>query len=112
MKQTEFKNSKPTVKFIRVIDGAFDILNSSPWAKGYKQPLRPNSKDTWEDYLKSTAEYLLSLVVTLEGKNKKSNLLSTHKRKTFIIGFVATIKSTIHMANEMFSLKENQFEYF
>ena len=113
MKQTEFKNSEPTVKFIRVIDRAFDILNSRcPWAKGYKQPLRPKSKDTWEDYLKSTAEYLLSLVVTQEGKNKKSNLLSTHKRKTFIIGFVATIKSTIHMANEMFSLKENPFEYF
>ena len=38
-------------------------------------------------------------------------LLSTDKRKTFIIGFVATIKSTIKMADEMFSLKENPFHY-
>jgi hypothetical protein len=47
MKLTQFKNSEPTVKFIRNIDRAFDILNSRcPRAKGYKQPLRPKSKDT------------------------------------------------------------------
>jgi hypothetical protein len=43
--------------------------------------------------------------------NKKDKLLCTHKRKTFIIGFAATIKSTISMANEMFLLEENPFEY-
>ncbi|CAB4038383.1 THAP domain-containing 9, partial, partial [Paramuricea clavata] len=111
MKRPQFKNSGPTIKFIRNIDRAFDILNSRcPRAKGHKQPLRPKSKDTWEDYLKSTAEYLLSLVGK-QGKNKEQELLSTHRRKTFIVGFVATIKSTINMANEMFSLKENPFAY-
>jgi hypothetical protein len=34
-----------------------------------------------------------------EGKNKEQKLLSTHRRKTFIVGFAATIKSTINMAN-------------
>ena len=69
--------SGPTVNFTRVIDRTFDILNSRcPQAKGYK-PLQPKSKDTWENHL-----------------------------KTFIIGFAATIKSTIQMANEMFSRKE------
>ena len=112
MKLTQFQNSGPTVNFIRVIDRTFDILNSRcPHAKGYKQPLRPKSKDTWENYLKSAAEYILSLVAKQEGKNKEQKLLSTHRRKTFIIGFVATIKSTIQMANEMFSLKENPFDY-
>ena len=112
MKLPQFKNSGPTVNFTRVIDRTFDILNSRcPQAKGYKQPLQPKSKDTWENHLKSAAEYLLSLVTKQKGKNKKQKLLSTHKRKTFIIGFVATIKSTIQMANEMFSLKENPFHY-
>ena len=112
MKLTQFQNSGPTVNFIRVIDRTFDILNSRcPHAKGYKQPLRPKSKDTWENYLKSAAEYLLSLAAKQEGKNKEQKLLFTHRRKTFIIGFVATIKSTIQMANEMFSLKENPFDY-
>ena len=34
----------------------------------------------------------------------------THKRKTFILGFVVTIKSTIEMADEMFSLS-HPFKY-
>ena len=95
MKPTQFQNSGPTVNFIRVIDRTFDILNSRcPHAKGYK-PLQPKSKDTWENYLKSAAADLLSLVAKQEGKNKEQKLLSTHRRKTFIIDFVATIKSTI-----------------
>ncbi|CAB4023856.1 Hypothetical predicted protein, partial [Paramuricea clavata] len=111
MKRPQFKNSGPTVNFIRNIDRPFDILNSRcPRAKGYKQHLRPKSQDTWEDYLKSTAEYLLSLVGK-QGKNREQELLSTHRRKTFIVGFVATIESTINMANKMFSLKENPFAY-
>ena len=96
MKPTQFQNSGPTVNFIRVIDRTFDILNSRcPHAKRYKQPLQPKSKDTWENYLKSAAADLLSLVAKQEGKNKEQKLLSTHRRKTFIIDFVATIKSTI-----------------
>ena len=32
-------------------------------------------------------------------------------RKTFIIGFVATMKSTLEMANDMFSIDQNPFKY-
>ena len=66
--------------------------------KGFKQPLRPETRETWEDILKTTAEYLLSLQTSQKGQ-----LLSTHKRNTFIIGFVTTIKSTLEMTQEMFS---------
>ena len=115
MKRTELKNSEPTVKLTKVIDRAFDIFNSrSPQAKGNEQPLRPVSKHIWEDQLKSTTEYLLSLGVKQKerkGKNKRKVIFATHRRKTFIVGFVATIKFTINMAHEMFSLKENPFEY-
>ena len=56
MKLTEFQNSDGTVKFVRMIDRLFDMLNSrNPLGKGYKQPLRPASKDTWEEILRSTA---------------------------------------------------------
>ena len=77
----------------------------------YKQPLQPKSKETWENYLKSAAADLLSLVAKQEGKNKEQKLLSAHRRTRFIIDFVATIESTIQMANETFSLKENPFDY-
>ena len=109
MKLPQFNNSQATVNFTRIIDRAFDILNSrNPMGKGYKQPLRPQSRGTWEAILKHTADYLLSMV-TLTGGQKK--LLSTHKRKTFIIGFSATIKSIIEISDEMFKLPANPFKY-
>lgn len=109
MKLAQFNNSQATVNFIRILDRAFDILNSrNPMGKGYKQPLRQQSRGTWESILKSTVDYLLSLVTITDGKKK---LLSTHNRKTFVIGFVITIKSIIEMSDEMFSLPENPFKY-
>ena len=105
-----FCDSHGTVKFIRTIDRVFDMLNSrNPIAKGFKTPLRPNSKDTWEESFMSPANYLLSLKThTPEGTGQ---LLSTSQRKTFVIGFVACIKSTISMATEMFSLPTNPLKY-
>ena len=101
-------NSHGTVKFIHTIDRLFDILNSrNPIAKGFKTPLRPKNKDTWEEILMSTASYLLSLKTnTPEGQ-----LISTSQRKTFVIGFVACIRSTISMATQMFSSPTNPFKY-
>ena len=101
MKLKEFQDSQPTVKFIRTIDRLFDLLNSrNPLGKGFKQPLRPETRETWEQILTESAQYLLNL----KQNSEASKLLVTHKRKTFILGFVVTIKSTIEMADEMFSL--------
>ena len=107
MKHKKIQHSDATVQFVRIIDRLFDILNShSPIGKGFKQPLRPETRETWEDILKTTAEYLLSLKTSQKGK-----LLSTHKRNTFIIGFVTTIKSTLEMTQEMFSTAAPLFKW-
>ena len=46
IKLTEFRNSAGTVKFIRLVDRVFDILNSrNPTAHGL---LRPQSRNIWE----------------------------------------------------------------
>ena len=109
MKLPEFQDSEATVTFTRTIDRLFDILNSrNPVGKGYKQPLRLQSKAIWESMLKSTAKYLLTLKTDTDSTGQ---LLSTHRRKTFVTGFVATIKSTIEMVNEMFSSTESPFKY-
>ena len=109
MKLPQFRNSQPTVNFIRIMDRAFHILNSrNPVGKGYKQPLRQQYGGTWESILQSMVDYLLSLVTITNGKKK---LLSTHNRKTFVIGFVVTIKSLVEMSHEMFTLLENPFNY-
>ena len=104
----EFLNSSGTVEFIRTIDRLFDMLNSrNPLGSGYKQPLRLENKSTWEAIFTSSAHYLLSLKTNVT----PAQLLSTTKRKTFIIGFVATIKSTISMATKMLSSPTNPFKY-
>jgi hypothetical protein len=107
MKLKQFQDSKGTVNFVRTVDRLFDMLNSrNPMAKGFKQPLRPKSKETWEEIFTTTANYLLSL----KTNDERTELLSTHGRKTFIIGFVTAIKSTMEMTTEMFTM-ENPFEY-
>lgn len=107
MKNLKFQNSSGTVKFVRTIDRLFDMLNSrNPVGKEYKQPLRSTNKVMYEDMLQSTAKYLLSLKINLT-----SQLLATHRRKTFIIDFVTTIKSTIEMANQMFLIPNDPFKY-
>ena len=108
MKNPKFQNSSGTVKFIRTIDRPFDMLNSiSPIGKGYKQPLRQSNKNVYEEILRTTANYLLQL----KTDSASPQQLATHRRKTFIIGFVATIKSTIEMADQMFSKPGDPFKY-
>lgn len=103
-----FEGSLGTVKFIRVIDRLFDMLNSrNPHGQGFKAPLRPHTKDTWEEIFLSSAKYLLSL----QTASTTSQLLCNSQRKTFVIGFTACIKSTIAMSSQMFSLPNNPFKY-
>ena len=89
----QFKGSESTIEFIRMVDRLFDILNSSsPVAKGFKQQLRFSTQGRWLSVLQNTAQYLLSL------KSVDGQSIMQHRRKTFVIGFVTTIKSTIELA--------------
>ena len=108
LRMEQFASCAPTVKFVRLIDRLFDILNSrSPIACGFKQPLRPATQQRWIAVLKSTAdaEYLLAL------KASNGQLLRLHRRKTFVLGFVMTIKSTIVLANSLLQCPLNPFKF-
>ncbi len=53
----------------RLFDRLFDMLNSrNPMAKGFKQPLCPKSKETWEEIFTTTTNYLLSLKTNDENR--------------------------------------------
>ena len=100
----QFKGSESTVEFIRIVDRLFDILNSrSPVAKGFKQPLRLSTQGRWLSVLQNTAQYLLSL------KSADGLPLMHHRRKTFVLGSVTTIKSTIAMT--LMRADDNPFKY-
>ncbi|XP_065650412.1 uncharacterized protein LOC136078563 [Hydra vulgaris] len=76
-----------TVKFIRIFDRLFDILNSrNPFAKGYKSALKMSNKHIWDKFLDEAYDYISNL------QDSSHRLLHT-TRKTGFIGFLVAIKS-------------------
>ena len=62
LKLPQFQGCEATVEFIKMFDHLFDILNSrNPLAKGYKAPLRPTNKCTWDAFLTDVYDYIIKL---------------------------------------------------
>ena len=86
LQMPQFKGSEATVRFIRILDRLFDILNSrNPFEKGYKSPMRKTNKTIWEPFFLECECYILQL------KDTDGSLLVTSWRKTGFIGFLASI---------------------
>jgi hypothetical protein len=102
----EFKDVEDTVQFIRYIDMAFDILNTrSSFGKGFKSPLRIANLHVWESQLQDISEYLAGLC-SYDGQ-----LLSTHRRRTFVLGFRTSITSIVSLSKELLTRTDNKFDY-
>ena len=102
----EFKEVGATVEFIRYIDVAFDILNSrSSFGRGSKSPLRACNMDVWESQLLNVSHYLGGL------ETSTGQLLSTHRRRTFVIGFQCSIISIMALTKELLTRGTNSFDY-
>ena len=107
LNMSEFEGSEATVKFIRTIDGLFDVLNSkNPFAKGLKAPLSLSNKHIWEPFIDEAAKYIRSLTV----ENGKS-ILKT-QRKTGFIGFLLGIESIKGIFHEYVSSPGAPLSYF
>ena len=88
LKMNDFCGSEATVKFIRLFDKLFDILNSrNPFAKNFKAPLRESNRKTWEPFLNESLTYIQDLKIA------NGNHILTSRRKTGFLGFVVTINS-------------------
>lgn len=84
----DFVDCEPTIKFINRVDKLFDILNSrSPWAKGYKAPMKEANEDLWRSFFADTIKYL-SYCTNIEGIP-----LWKTTSKTPIIGFIVSAMS-------------------
>lgn len=85
----EFKNSEGTVKFLRVFDKLFDVLNSrNPFGSGLKAPMRLTNRERWMSVLSEAEEYILGL------KDDQGQQMYQHKRKkTGFLGFLLNINS-------------------
>ena len=103
----EFQNTAGTVALCRMMNDLFDLLNSrSPLAKGNKSPWTLSN-------LQEKSEKLMAIIERMKTwrlNSKKKQLISQSQRKTFVLGFNTTSKSTIGLANRM--LNEYWRAYF
>ena len=84
----QFKGSSATVKFIRIFDPLFDVLNSrNPCAKEFKSALRVQNQHSWLTFMDSSLEYIKQL------KDGNGKLMIEGRRKTGFLGFVIGVES-------------------
>ncbi|KYN29019.1 THAP domain-containing protein 9 [Trachymyrmex cornetzi] len=96
-----FNKCEPTVEFLRAIDEIFDFLNSrNPFAKGFK---KPNNINYLRERMENKINYLYS--------NNQDLLLCTSKRKTFITGFAAAVKSIFLIAKDILLDETTSMKY-
>ena len=89
LKLKQFHGCEATLKFIRIFDHLFGMLNSrNPLAKGYKSAVRVANKSSWDPFLTMAYAYILHL------KDSSGQMMHSTRRKTGFIGFLAAIKST------------------
>ena len=101
-----FYECSETVYFIHMIDKIFDILNvRNPFGKGYKAPIRPETMFYFEEVFNTATHYLKNLKID-------DVPILTHPRKTFALGFIITMKSTLGLAQDLFNLQHNPLKYF
>ena len=88
LKFSQFQGSEATVKFIRIFDHLFDILNSrNPFAKGFKAAMRPSNLHIWGPFLDEAFSYISGL------RDTNGLLMTQSRRKTAFVGFLASIQS-------------------
>ena len=106
LKLKQFLGSEATVKFIRIIDRLFDILNSrNPWGTGFKSAMRIGNKQAWEPFLDEAYSYILAL------KNSTGQPMHQSKRKTGFIGFLVAIRSIKGLFNDLVGQADAPLKY-
>ena len=101
-----FADAKGTIRFIRIIDQLFDLLNSrNPFGKGFKKPLFLHDDARWKSTIDRSINYLMSLT------DKSGTPLIRHRRKTFVLGFIAALKNFGELASLLLTRPGNPLKY-
>jgi len=105
LKLPQFNECEATVKFIRIIDRLFDLLNSrNPLARGYKAPLRQTNEQFWMSFLDDAYDYLSTL------KDANDTYLCDSKRKTGFLGLLCDVLSVKNIYIDIIQ-KTNMLKY-
>jgi hypothetical protein len=117
LKLDEFASSAPTASFIRLIDQAFDILNSrDPGERGYKEPLNVGNILSKFAFLEYFCRLILKMrfteVTNSKGKTKViEKLVCRSNRKRCVVGMVISIKSIIRISTQLLQREQSPFFY-
>ena len=88
-------------------NGVFDQLNSNtPYARGFKQPLRVRTMSVWTQVTRDSVDYLLAL------KTKEGAPLKDSRRKTFVRGLVLAARSIEVVAKRLLMRENAPFDFF
>ncbi len=102
----QFRGCGPTVKFIRIFDRLFDVLNSrNPKVNGFKAPIRKTNYQFVKKFLNDACEYIKGL----KGPEGQSILKS--KRKTGFLGFLLCAEAVQGLAKDLVSGENPVLKY-
>lgn len=102
----EFQGCKATVRFIRIFNNIFDILNSrSLVSPGFKKPLCQKNIDSTTDFVNMAINYISQL------KFANNELVIKSQRKTGFIGLIIGFKSSLQLYDDLVT-KEKLIYYF
>ncbi len=102
----QFRGCGPTVKFIRIFDRLFDVLNSrNPKANSFKAPIRKTNYQFVKKFLNDACEYIKGL----KGPEGQSILKS--KRKTGFLGFLLCADAVQGLAKDLMSGENPVLKY-
>jgi hypothetical protein len=101
-----FRDAEGTIRFIRIIDRLFDLLNiRNPYGKGFKKTLFLHDSAMWMSVIEESVNYLLNLTT-----NSDIHLIR-HRRKTFVLGLILTARGISKLCARLLARSVNPFKY-
>ena len=106
MKLKAFKDCEATVAFIRLVDSAFDILNSrNPLGQGSKKPINRENFESHRKSLRDCEEFLLNL------QDAAGTPMHLGPRKTGFIGWILSSRSFMKLHEDLVLAPEAPLRY-
>lgn len=98
----EFADASATIKFVRIFDKLFDVMNTARIKPGsiFKSALNPTNKHEIFEFLNEAKEYILSLKIMSKSSNKLIPIVKS-RLKTGFRGYIINIISVINLYNEL-----------
>lgn len=105
-KHPDFLAAGPTIKFIKMYDALFDLMNSrNPFGRGSKTPLKKENESYWVNIFKEATFYTQTI------KKEDGSLLCSTKNKTPFLGFLINIKSYLGMYEDYVQQENGHLKY-